>query len=161
MLWPTLSDFHQTRPSSEVKTELAKFGAIFIIGIPESRPAYRNVSAFFVTDLEKVFTQSSNQTTSMQAPGTDDEDWANVTLPSRTRGRASDTLAIAMPDLDELPRPELMFATQTPYHLIVKLVHNGIVVQGSHQGSLELLAGYLQRYTRDIQNISVKVSCAI
>lgn len=81
-----------------------------------------------------------------------------MTLPSRTtRGQASAAAPSAIPSLSELPRPEVLFASQTPYHLIVKVVHDGMVVQGSHQGSLELLAGYLQRYTRDIENISVKV----
>ena len=31
-------------------------------------------------------------------------------------------------------------------------------MQGSHHKSLELLAGYLQKYTRNIENISVKVT---
>ncbi len=111
-----------------------------------------------MTEFEKLFAPSSNkQTSSAQAQGAEDEDWANVTLPSRTRGRASNIAPMAMPSLDELPRPEMLFAAQVPYHLIVKIVHNGIVVQGSHQGSLELLAGYLQQYTRNVPNVSVKV----
>ena len=132
-----------------------------MIGIPESPPPYRNVSALFMTELESIFTQSTNQINSAQAQGAEDKDWANVTMPSRTRGQATEIGPTAMPSLDELPRPEMMFATQTPYHLIVKAVHNAIIVQGSHQGSLELLAGYLQKYTRDIENISVKVSPAL
>lgn len=114
-----------------------------------------------MTELEKLFTQNSNHTSSTQSKGAEDEDWANVTLPSRTREQAIDMAPTAMPSLDELPRPEMLFAAQTPYHLIVKIVHNGMVVQGSHQGSLELLAGYLQKYIRDIQNISISVSCAL
>ena len=110
-----------------------------------------------MTEFEKLFTHSSNQTSSGPVHGAEDEDWANVTLPSRSRGQAIDIAPTPMPSLEELPRPELLFMAQTPYHLIVKVTHNGIVVHGSHQGSLELLAGYLQRYTRDIQNISVKV----
>lgn len=110
-----------------------------------------------MTEFEKLFAPSSNQISSAQAEGAEDEDWANVTLPSRTRGQATDIAPMVMPSLDELPRPEMLFAAQVPYHLIVKIVHNGIVVQGSHQGSLELLAGYLQQYTRNIQNVSVKV----
>ena len=114
-----------------------------------------------MTELENVFTQSTNQINSAQAQGAEDEDWASVTMPSRTRGQAAEIAPTAMPSLDELLRPEMMFAAQTPYHLIVKVVHNALVVQGSHQGSLELLAGYLQKYTRDIENISVKVSSAL
>ena len=110
-----------------------------------------------MSEFEKLFTPSSNQTSSAQAQGAEDEDWANVTLPSRTRGQATDIAPIVMPSLDELPRPEMLFAAQVPYQLIVKIIHNGIVVQGSHQGSLELLAGYLQQYTRNVQNVSVKV----
>lgn len=149
---------YQTRPGSQVRTELAKSGATFIIGIPESPSPYRNVSAFFTSELEQAFAQNSNQTSSPQAQGAEDEDWANVTLPSRMRGQTSVMVPTVMPSLDEIPRPETLFADQTPYHLIVKIVHNGMVVQGSHQRSLELLAGYLQKYTRDIENISVKVN---
>lgn len=115
-----------------------------------------------MTGFEKLFNQTSTETSSALAQGAEDEDWANVTLPSRTRGQAVDVIApTAMPALDELPRPEILLATQTPYHMIVKVVHNGMTVQCSHQGSLELLAGYLQKYTRDIPNQSVKVSHAL
>ena len=114
-----------------------------------------------MTESEKLFNQSSNQTSSIQAQGAEDEDWATVTLPSRTRGQATDIIPpTAMPTLEELPRPEIILAAQTPYHMIVKVVHNGIIVQCSHQGSLELLAGYVQKYTRDTPNQAVKVSCA-
>ena len=113
-----------------------------------------------MSDFEMLFTQSSNQISSTQTQGAEDEDWANVTLPSRTYGQASGVAPTAMPSLDKLPRPETLFAEGTPYHLVVKVVHNGMVVQGSHQGSLELLAGYFQRYMRDIENSSVRVSRA-
>lgn len=152
-----VEQFYQSRPGSQVRTELAKSGAAFIIGIPESPPPYRNVFGFFMSELEKLFTQSSNQASSAQAQGAEDEDWANVTLPSRIRRQTIDMASTVMPSLPEISRPESLFAAQTPYHLIVRVIHNGMVVQGSHQGSLELLAGYLQKYTRDVENISVKV----
>ena len=113
-----------------------------------------------MSDFEKLFTQSSNQISSAQTQGAEDEDWANVSLQSRTHRQTSGVAPTAMPSLDEVPRPETLFAEGTPYHLIVKIVHNGIVVQGSHQGSLELLAGYFQKYMRDIENSSVRVSRA-
>lgn len=113
-----------------------------------------------MSGFEMLFTQSSNQISSAQTQGAEDEDWAKVTLPSRTYGQASGVAPTAMPSLDELPRPETLFAEGTPYHLMVKVVHNGMVVQGSHQGSLELLAGYFQKYMRDIENSSVRVSRA-
>ena len=120
------------------------------------------MSPFFTTEFEKLFTQSSHQTSSAQIQGGADEDWANVSLPSRTRGQATENIAsTAIPALDELPRPEMLLAAQTPYHMIVKVVHNGMIVQCSHQGSLELLAGYLKKYTRDTPDQSVKVSCAL
>lgn len=113
-----------------------------------------------MAEFEKLFTQSSNQTTSAPKQGAEDEDWAAVTLPSRTRGQGIDVVPTVIPVLDEIPRPETLFATQTPYHLIVKVVQSGMVVQGSHQASLELLAAYLEKYTRAVENITVKVSCA-
>lgn len=115
-----------------------------------------------MTEFEKLFNQSSNQTSLYPAQTAEDEDWANVTLPSRTRAQATDiNTPTVMPALDELPRPEILLAAQTPYHMIVQVVHNGMIVQCSHQGSLELLAGYLQKYTRDTPNQSVKVSYAL
>ena len=114
-----------------------------------------------MTDFENLFTQRSAQAGSPQARGAKDEDWADVTLRSRNRGQASAMAATTMPSLDELPRPEILFASQIPYHLIVKVVHDGMVVQGSHQGSLELLARYLQKHTRNVENISIKVSQAL
>ncbi len=111
-----------------------------------------------MANFEQLFTKSSIQFSTAQTQGAEDEDWADVALPSRMHRQTSSTPPTAMPSLTELPRPEILFASQTPYHLIVKVVHDGIVVQGSHQGSLELLAGYLQRYTRDIENISIKVN---
>ena len=152
--------FPQTQPGSHVKTEIVKGGATLIIGIPESSPPYKNTSGSFMSDFEKLFTQSSNQISSAQTQGLEDEDWANMTLPSRTHRQRSGVAPTALPSLDELPRPETLFAQATPYHLIVKVVHNGVVVQGSHQGSLELLAGYFQKCMRDIENSSIRVSRA-
>ena len=114
-----------------------------------------------MADFEKLFTQRAAQAISPQARGAKDEDWADVTLPSTNGRQASAMAPTTMPSLDELPRPEILFASQIPYHLIVKVVHDGMVVQGSHQGSLELLARYLQKHTRNVENVSIKVSPAL
>ena len=79
------------------------------------------------------------------APGNDDE-WTIVT--PAVAPRVSEML----PSLDTLPRPERLFECQMPYHLIVKVLHDGIVVQSSHQPSLELLAAYLKKYTKSMKN---------
>ena len=132
-----------------------------MIGIPESPPPYRNVSGCFKAEFDNLFTRDFNPPGSAPAQVTGDKDWTDVTLPSRTCGQANTAAPTTIPSLNELPRPEILFADQTPYHLILRIVHDGIVVQGSHQASLELLAGYLQKYTRDLDNVSVKVSHAL
>ena len=98
-----------------------------------------------------------------QAAG-NDEGWTNVTtsLPARSSYEPPNQgLAESLPDLDSLPRPERLFETTLPYHMIVRIresnVNSGIVVQSSHQPSLELLAAYLTKYTKSMKGVSTKV----
>lgn len=98
-----------------------------------------------------------------QAAG-NDEGWTNVTtsLPARSSYEPTNQgLAESLPELDSLPRPERLFETTLPYHMIVRIresnVNSGIVVQSSHQPSLELLAAYLTKYTKSMKGVATKV----
>ncbi|KAI9816268.1 MAG: hypothetical protein M1827_001869 [Pycnora praestabilis] len=146
----------EARPGSQVMTDFV--GARFVIGIPETRPPYSNVSAFFASDFEKLFNVPSRG----NVQGTnDDDDWASVALPSRTRDQdralQANIVPTPLPSLDTIPRPDILFASLTPYHMIVKIAHASILIYGSHQGSLELLEGYLQKYVRNTEGLSIKV----
>ncbi|KAK4695764.1 hypothetical protein P7C71_g2047, partial [Lecanoromycetidae sp. Uapishka_2] len=135
-----------------VSTFLSKPDSAFIISIPETTPSYRGACGYFTTDFAKILEQDL-------APPQENDDWTSVGIPirSQTHFAASDTVvSTALPTLDSLDRPEVLFARQTPYHLMVRVIHDGILVFGSHQGSLELLAEYLQQYVRNIDNPNVK-----
>lgn len=124
----------------------------FIIALPESLPPHQNAFCSFESDFQTMFDGDG--------PGHEDE-WTNVTtsVPEQrqfeqaSHGHLSDTL----PSLDALPRPEILFESQLPYQLIVKVLHDGIVVQCSHQASLKLLAAYLTKYTKSMKNTCANV----
>lgn len=98
------------------------------------------------------------------APGHEDG-WTTVmtSIPTKSsfEPRNQGHLSEALPSLDALPRPERLFESQLPYHMIVRLLdsamNSGVVVQSSHQPSLELLAGYLTKYTKSMSGVSEKV----
>lgn len=121
----------EAKSGTQVTTSISKSDSTIIIGIPQAPPPYRNASAYFVTDFTNLFAKSSTT-------GQEDDDWASVAMPSRTPGAQNATAGAAMltelPSLDSLPRPEILFATQTPYHMILKVTHDSLLVYGSHQG---------------------------
>ena len=83
-----------------------------------------------------------------------------MNLPFRGKENAQ-IQSMALPSLDMLPRPEILFASHTPYQILIKTIHSGIVVYGSHQPSLELLASYLGKNTKTMKNDTRKVSAIV
>jgi hypothetical protein len=106
-------------------------------------------------DLQNLFEEPS--ATSVSASKAEDNNWATVDIPTRGNIPASAT-PTALPSVNTLARPEVMFASQLPYQMTVQIVHNGISVQGSHQSSLQLLKEYFEKYARVDRNDSKKVS---
>lgn len=106
-------------------------------------------------DLQNLFEEPS--TTSVPASKAEDNDWATVDIPTRDNIPASVT-PTALPSVNTLARPEVMFASPVPYQMTVQIVHNGISVQASHQSSLQLLKEYFERYALPDRNDSNKVS---
>ena len=150
-------DYHQTVKGSRPKTSLGRREVTataphFIIALPESETPYRSAYSSFESDFQTIFDDD--------APANDDR-WTHVTTTVPARGQyepaSQGHSSEGLPSLDALPRPERLFESQLPYHLIVKVLHNGIVVQSSHQPSLELLASYLIKYTKSMKNVSTKV----
>jgi hypothetical protein len=75
----------------------------------------------------------------------DDQALETISVPSVHPAMDTDRL----PMLDMLLRPDELFKTTTPYILTLEVkFRNVIVVQGSHQASLELLASYLQKWAK-------------
>ncbi|KAL8820736.1 MAG: hypothetical protein Q9191_007455, partial [Dirinaria sp. TL-2023a] len=139
---------------SYVKTAWSQEGSEFIISIPESSPPYSNdPHTSIALGLENLFEEGPSALDS--TPKAEDNDWATVNMPSRDRIAASVTLA-ALPSVTSLARPESLFATRAPYHMILQVLHNSIRVQGSHQPSLQLLKEYFSKYARVDRNNSYK-----
>jgi len=56
-----------------------------------------------------------------------------------------------LPLVNDLPRPEFLYAQSPPYHIFVRASNQMISVQGSHQPSLELLQDYLKKWTNTMR----------
>ena len=146
----------ETNSGTKVSTSLTK--PTFIINLPQTTPPYRSASAYFAIDFQNIFVKPPAVSTSHN-----DDDWASISLPSRTEqpqnpsANAAAAISRELPTLESLPRPEILFSSQTPYHLMVKIVRNGIHIYCSHQGSLELLLAYLTKYVRNIDNPSIRL----
>lgn len=152
-----MTDFlPKSQPGSQVRTTWSKEASEFVIFIPETTPPYSNFVASTVsTDLQNLFEESC--TTSAAASKAGDNDWATVDIPTGGSIPARIT-PTALPSVNTLARPEVMFASQVPYQTIVQIVHNGISVQGSHQSSLQLMKEYFEKYARVDRSNSNKVS---
>ena len=142
-------EHYQTIEGSRARTSLGKRETTtmvpdFVIAIPEVMPPYGNCFTSFENDLQTIFDNAAMN---------NDEEWTNVITNLPAPGIPSEML----PSLDTLPRPERLFESSLPCHLIVKLLHNGMVVQSSHQPSLELLSDYLTKYTKSMKNVSTRV----
>lgn len=61
------------------------------------------------------------------------------------------------PILGQIPRPEDLFSSKLPYHLIVMARTRSVIIQGSHQQSLELISAYFKKWARDLKNDTRKV----
>ena len=151
----TLQAVNEPRP----RTWLAKFGLAtdVVIAIPadnvsSSYPLQSAVSSF-ETDFEVMFDEKAAATDGglTKASSSTKHALENYERPSRHQ------IPTALPSLDALTRPETLFDNLQPYYLIVKVLPKEMVVQASHQPSLELLAGYLRKYTRSMKNVTVKV----
>ena len=120
----------------------------FILKIPGGSPPYSpNLQRAFNTELLSLFGMNSNEVL--------DGEWATVTheLPKRNKSSAQ-TPSGTMPALETLSRPEVLFKNLAPYHLFLRETHQSVVIQASHQPSLELLYEYLKKWTKTMQNDS-------
>lgn len=143
----------QTSPTTRVTTTLARTGSEFLLVLPASKPPYNSSALNIRRDLDSIFKKKDDKS----AEG---DDWAKVEMPSRerTQGAASGgAVPTRLPSLDMLPRPEDLFESRAPYYIIVEVLHERIVVQASHQPSLELLTEYLRKYRSTMVNDARKV----
>ena len=138
-----------------MKTTWSPVASQLIILIPEASPPYDSDPSSSIEDsLRDLFEPSSRVTE--RTFEAEDTEWATVNLPTRAEKTANVT-PTSIPLIKGLARPERLFSSQLPYLMVVQIIHNGIIVQGSHQPSLRLLKDYFEKYTRIDRNDSTKV----
>ena len=103
-------------------------------------------------DLVQTFQQCGQS-----GPG--DGEWTDI-VPERSGHGTTETRPAAqpMPSLTMLSRPDILFPSMTPYLLTVTNTGSSIAIRGSHQPSLELLCGYLQKWSRQLPHDISKVN---
>jgi len=134
------------RPTTEWNPKASSF----VIKVPKAPPSSLSaVTSSFENDFEKFFGAKPKE-----------EAWAHVVQTETGSPAVLSPAAVAapivspvverLPTLEMLQRPEELLRTLSPHILIVDVKFNNgmIVVQCSHQASLELLAGYLQKWGR-------------
>jgi hypothetical protein len=84
-----------------------------------------------------------------------DIDAASIMTPATTSIRPA-IINDRLPAINMIDRPEDL-CRRPPYHLIVRSTDRKVVVQGSHQPSLELLAEYLKKWSKINHNFVNKV----
>ncbi|KAG8529608.1 uncharacterized protein KY384_006245 [Bacidia gigantensis] len=107
------------------------------IQIPDSKPPYAPPN--FEDDFDNFF-ESRRLTTAMpqQAP---------IASKMATRTAAvTSSPPRSLPALDTLARPDILFGSLVPYHMIIDLRSDRLSIQGSHQPSLDLLFRYLKKH---------------
>jgi hypothetical protein len=111
-------------------------------------------------DIESVFTDKEPENEDQGAPGPagDNDDFVEV-LPG---GKDSQTQAApvkvrTLPNVNTLPRPDMLFSTLLPYTVIVRKTGGGVDIECSHQPTLELISEYFKRHLRKNLNHSRQV----
>jgi hypothetical protein len=113
--------------------------------------------------LDSSFDKDFENLFNTEVDAKDSEDWADVAAETRvkpaTSSYANEPPSVTrLPVLNALARPNELFASTAPYILIVEERGATIVVQCSHEPSLELLAAYLNKWGKSNPNDSLKVS---
>lgn len=127
----------------------------FILGLPNSRVTFAPDHA---SELRAQLFDAFEKKASVAEP----EDWADLgdakgtDLPVRSADTALAPSAF-LPTLSDLPRPDVL-QLQPPYRLAVHDRGGYIEVQCSHSPTLELLAGYLQKWCRTVSTRVDRVS---
>jgi hypothetical protein len=130
-------------PSTKWNAKLATFN----LGIPKGEPVSQGkLDSSYDKCFENLFNFEAK-----------DEDWAEL----GTETQISSPSVTRLPVLDALPRPSELFKLSGPYILIFEERVPHIVVQCSHEPSLELLAGYLSKWGKPNPNDSEKVCIAV
>jgi hypothetical protein len=69
-----------------------------------------------------------------------------------------------LPLVDTIARPEFLFAATIPYHMMVSQQQRGVLIESSHEPSLQVLADYFKKWTRKMvntSNVCIKIQCLL
>ncbi|KAH9478623.1 hypothetical protein JR316_0009080 [Psilocybe cubensis] len=148
------------------KVNLKREFSAFTLEIPNAQlPLNAAVESMFDQDLDLLF--SSEVGISSSDAAVNDDDWAKVnvrgetTLSSHASTLVPSGIAVTpriqkLPNIDMLDRPAQLFKSTAPYFLTVDARTIPLVIQGSHQPSLELLAEYLKKWAKTNMGDSLK-----
>jgi hypothetical protein len=137
----------------------------FALSLPRNTAvAPHKTPSGFETDFENFFSASSVPAVEGD-PASKDEEWADVDETGEAQSirlKEVDSAPDVLPTVETLARPDILFRSLTPYLLNVTLQStNKLVVQGTHEPSLQLLSDYLQRWMkrdhRDIRKVSPNI----
>ncbi|CAK5267668.1 unnamed protein product [Mycena citricolor] len=154
------------RPTTRWEPNLSAFLLYFPTTTTAQSSSHSSLDSGFDRDFENL----------LNADAPKDEEWAEVVVGKTVPAEAVPTPAGAvhggsvpaaytvqpaasvsrLPVVDALARPRELFATASPHNLIVEERNGSIVVQGSHEPSLELLASYLSKWGKSNPNDSTK-----
>jgi hypothetical protein len=157
----------RTTDECNMKTTWLAPQQIFVITLP-TNTVLRDIPAslVFAERLPDIFNDRHSEPRSQSSPVAEDDDWSELTSNADMNSilaRSQIILPVQdksdiLPDLQSLPRPEILFRTTIPYILHVNATEGGkVIVSGSHEPSLRLLAQYLQRWIktdpRDVRKV--------
>lgn len=112
-------------------------------------------------DIESVFTDkpTEDQDAGATGPNGDNEDFVEVYSSGKGNQTQAPPLVTVktLPNVNTLPRPDMLFSTLLPYTVIVRRTGGGVDIESSHQPTLELISEYFKRHTRKNLNHSRQV----
>jgi hypothetical protein len=142
----------------------------FSLVLPKARPCgAQTITAGFNDDFLVWFSEDSKVVAPSSANVATDE-WAELSVDKAGRVSIGEGRSVAanqessstaepesLPDLNTVERPEYL-TKRPPYHLLLHASLDRIVLQGSHQGTLEFVADYLGRWGKlrvtDVRKVS-------
>ncbi|KAJ7782063.1 hypothetical protein DFH07DRAFT_728883, partial [Mycena maculata] len=139
----------------EVRAPSGKFWsaqlATFHLCVPNTEPVSQSkLDSSFDKDFENLFNAEA---------GGKEDDWADIASETRVATTSSgiEVPAVArLPVLGALARPQELFSSNGPYILIVEERGAMLVIQCSHEPSLELLSAYLKKWAKTNPNDSLR-----
>jgi len=159
-----LKAYNGSRPRAAFKANLG----VLTLEIPSrDLPMDSETDAGFDKDLDNLFSLPPSESSLTSAPVANDDEWAEVIPGYETRSTSQPAVVSpptvqatprsqALPTVERLGRPAELFKSTTPYILTVNASTNPLVIHGSHQPSLELLASYLKKWAKANMNDSLK-----